>query len=153
MSSHKLSTVNVNQGTHKLLKSLSKTHDKPIVELIQFMALYMKQSGLNPDQVTSESPQKAIKELSKRVDQVIGVVKVLEQEKLNPLLEQIMMLVRRSEMVLKDAPTESSFKTVIARLETMIEEDQKYHTEQLKAQHDFYMKEIEALLKKYKVGT
>ena len=142
-----MKTVSINEPTHKELKALCKTHKKSIVEFMQFGVLYFKQTGIDPEHAFSESPQKAIKELSKRVEQIIGLIKTQEQEKINPLLETIMMLVRRLEMMLNDAPKETSFKAVITRMETMMEEDEKYHSQQMKAQDKFYKESLEEILK------
>lgn len=144
-----MKTINIDEATHRELKSLSKSHQKTMVDFIKLAVLFFKQTGINPENPQAENPQKAIRELSKRTEQIIGVIKAHEQDKLNPLLETIMMLVRRTEMMLNDAPKETSFKSIISRMETMMDEDQKYHLEQMKAQHKFYTESIGDILKKY----
>ena len=122
-----------------------------MVKFLQHGVLYFKKTGINPELALSESPQSAIKELSKRVEQIIGVVKTQEQEILNPLLEQLMMLVRRAEMLLTDAPKESTFKTILGTTEKMIESDQEHHVEQLKTQHKYYKDQVEQLQKNFEL--
>lgn len=131
-------TVSINKLTHKELKSLCKMYQITIIDFIQHGVNYFKQTGINPEHVPLESPRKAIRELTLRVEQIIGVVKTHEHEKLNPLLEHIMMLCRRIELLLNDAPKESTFKVVLTRIEDVIDEDKKRHVEQLRAQEKHY---------------
>jgi len=139
----KLKTVNVDGHTHNELKKLSKAYKNSIGEFIRYGVIYFKKTGINPQESAEENPQKAIKELTRRVEQIIGVIKSQEQDKINPLLESIMMLVRRTELLLSDAPKESTFKTVLTRTEEMIEADQKHHYEQLTTQHKYYKGQAE----------
>lgn len=148
-----MKTINLNEITHKNLKVLSKSHKKTMVEFVQLAVVYFKKTGIDPELPTTESPQNAIKELSKRVEQIIGVVKTQEQEKMNPLLEQLMMLVRRAEMLLNDAPKESTFKTILGTTEKMIEADQEHHVEQLKTQHKYYKDQVELQQKNYELAN
>jgi hypothetical protein len=149
MGEHKRRTINVSGTTHKELKALCKAQKKSIVEFIQYGVLYFKQTGIDPEVAQTDSPQKNIRELTKRVEQIKGMIEAPVQDKMKSLFENIMILVRRSESLFNEAPKEATFKTVITRLEEMMEEDQKYHSEQLKAQHNFYTESIEDILKKY----
>jgi prefoldin subunit 5 len=144
-----MKTVGIDDFTHKQLKSLCKTYGKSIVEFIRHGVVYFKKTGINPEESTNESPQKAIRELARRVEQIIGVIKAQQQDTMNPLLEQLMMLVSRMEMLLGDAPKETTFKIVLSRTEEMIEADQKHHLEQLTTQHKYYKEQMDALQKSY----
>ncbi len=138
-----MKTIGIDDLTHKELKNLCKAHKKTIVEFLRYGVVYFKKTGIDPEHSIDESPQKAIKELTRRVDQIIGVIKAQEQDKMNPLLEQLMMLVRRSEILLNDAPKESTFKAVLSRTEEMIDADQKHHLEQLETQHKYYKEQLD----------
>ena len=144
-----MKSIALSEGAHKEVKILCKTLGLNIGEFVQQSAYYFKKTGINPSKSDSESPHKVVKELERRIGQGIAYIKTHEQEKINPLLENIMMLVRRLEMTLNDAPKEATFKAVITRMETMMEEDQKYHNEQLKAQHKFYTESLERILKNH----
>ena len=139
-----MKNVTIDDFTHKELKSLCRSHKKSIIEYLRHGVLYFKKTGIDPGQSIIESPQKAIKELSRRLDQVIGVIKAQEQDKMNPLLEQLMMLVKRVEMLLGDAPKESTFKAVLTRTEEMIEADQTNHLQQLESQHKYYKQQMDS---------
>jgi hypothetical protein len=133
-----MKTIGIDDYTHKELKSLCSAHKKSIIEFIRYGVIYFKKTGIDPEQSSNENPQKAIKELTRRVDQVIAVIKAQQQDTMNPLLEQLMMLIRRMEILVGDAPKESTFKAVLSRTEEMIEADQKHHLEQLQTQHNYY---------------
>lgn len=144
-----MKTISIDEYTHKELKSLCKSYKKSIVEFTRHGVMYFKKTGIDPERSSTESPQKAIQELSKRVEQIIAVIKVQEQDKMNPLLEQLMLIVRRLELMLNDAPKETSFKTILNRTEEMMEADQKNHVEQLKTQHKYYKDQLDQLQKNY----
>jgi hypothetical protein len=144
-----MKSIAINEQAHKEIKALCKTLEVNIGEFVQYSVQYFKRTGIDPGKSDNENPHKALKELSKRVEQIIGVIKTQEQDKINPLLDTIMMLVRRAELMLNEAPKETTFKTVLTRMEDIMEEDQKHHSEQLKAQHKYYTESIEKLLKNY----
>ena len=144
-----MKTINLDEYTHKELKSLCKVGKRSMVEFIRQGVVYFRKTGIDPNGSPDESPQKSIKELTRRVEQIIGVIKAQEQDKMNPLLEQLMMLVSRGEILFGDAPKESTFKSVLHKTEEMIEADQNHHLEQLNTQHKYYTDHMDSVDKKY----
>jgi len=106
-------TIAVKEKIHKEVKTLSKTLELELGEFVEHSMLYFKKTGINPSKSLSESPLKAIEELTKRVGQVVGYIKTQEQEKLNPLLEQLIILSRRLEDALNKLPASERFDQVI----------------------------------------
>ena len=106
-------TISVNQQTHAEVKTLSKTLNLELGEFVQHSAVYFKKTGIDPSKSEAESPLKAIKELEKRVGQVVGFIKAQEQEKLNPLLEQLIFLTQNLDEVVKTLPASERFDQVI----------------------------------------
>jgi len=144
-----MKSIGISERTHKEVISICKSLEIRIGEFVHYSAHYFKKTGIDPSKPDSESPYKVVKEMERRIGQVISYIKTHESDKLNPLLEQLMMLVRRSEIMLNDAPKESSFKDVLKRMEEMMEADQKHHLEQLKTQHKYYKEQLEHLQKSY----
>ncbi len=144
-----MKSIGVSEQTHKEVIKVCKTLEINIGEFVHCSALYFKKTGIDPSKPDNESPYKVVKELERRVGQVIAYIKTHESEKLNPLLEQLMMLVRRAEIMLNDAPKESTFKNILNRMEEMMESDQQHHMEQLKTQHKYYKEQLEHLQKSY----
>lgn len=142
-----MKSIGVSERTHKEVRTVCKNLEINIGEFVHYSAIYFKRTGIDPSKPDSESPYKVVKELEKRMGQVIAYIKTHESDKLNPLLEQLMMLVRRAELMLNDAPKETTFKTVLSRMEEMMEADQKHHLEQLKTQHKYYKEQLEHLQK------
>jgi len=143
-----MTTIGIDEISHKELKSLCKAHKKSIVEFMRHTVIYLKKTGIDPEHSPNETPQKAIHELSKKLGYAIGFMKAQELEKINPLLETMMMLVRRAELMLNDAPKETSFKSTLNKMEEMMEADQNYHLEQLKNQHKYYTDQLDLLQKR-----
>ncbi len=148
-----MKTIGIDDYTHKELKNLCKVGRRSMVEFVRQGVVYFKKTGIDPGQSPNDSPQKAIQELTRRVEQIIGVIKTQEQDRINPLLEQLMMLVRRGEILFGDAPKETTFKSVLHRTEEMIEADQKHHLEQLNTQHKYYKEQMDSLQKNYQQNT
>ena len=106
-------TIAVKEKIHKEVKTLSKTLELELGEFVEHSMLYFKKTGINPSKSVSESPLKAIEELNKRVGQVVGYIKTQEQEKLNPLLEQLIILTRILDEAIKKLPASERFDQVI----------------------------------------
>src|SRR5438105_3514634 len=94
-------TIAVDEQTHAEVKTLSKTLDLELGEFVKHSAVYFKKTGIDPSKSDNESPLKAIKELDKRVGQIVFFIKTQEHEKLNPLLEQLILVTRLLDEALK----------------------------------------------------
>src|ERR1035437_4494201 len=106
-------TIAVNAQTHAEVKTLSKTLNMELGEFVKHSAVYFKKTGIDPSKSDNESPLKAIKELEKRVGQVVAYIKTHEQEKLNPLLDQLISLTRKLDEALNILPKSERFDQVI----------------------------------------
>jgi len=100
--------IAVDDHTHKEAKTLCKTLDLTLGELFKYCVTYVKKTGIDPSKADSESPHKVVKELEKRIGQLVAFIKTQEQEKLNPLLEHLIILTRELDDVLKKLPKEES---------------------------------------------
>lgn len=108
-----MTTIAIDKLTHKEAKALSKTLELTLGELMKHGVIYFKKTGIDPSKSDIESPYKAIKELEKRVGQVVGYIKTQEQEKLNPLLEQLILVSRKLDEALIKLPASERFEQVI----------------------------------------
>jgi hypothetical protein len=108
-----MTSIAVNRHALKEAKLASKTLNLTLGEFVLHSAEYFRKTGIDPSKSDIESPYKAIKELEKRVGQVVGYIKTQEQEKLNPLLEQLIILSRRLDEALTKLPASERFDQVI----------------------------------------
>ena len=108
-----MTSIAVDQHTLKEARIASKTLDLSLGKFVLHSAVYFRKTGIDPSKSDMESPYKAIKELEKRVGQVVAYIKTQEQEKLNPLLEQLIILTRGLDEVLKKVPVSERFEQVI----------------------------------------
>ena len=106
-------TIAVNEQTHGEVKILCKTLQLELGEFVKHSAVYFKKTGIDPSKSDNESPLKAIKELYQRVGQVVAFLKTQEQEKLNPLFEQLIVLTRTLDEAIKKLPASERFDQVI----------------------------------------
>ncbi|MFI5163700.1 MAG: BfmA/BtgA family mobilization protein [Bacteroidia bacterium] len=106
-------SIAIDQHTHKEVKIICKTLDVPYGKFVLHSAEYFRKTGIDPSKSVSENPYQAIKELDKRVGQVVGFIKTQEQEKLNPLLEQLIFLTRTLDDSIKILPKSERFDQVI----------------------------------------
>ena len=106
-------TIAINAQTHAEVKTLSKTLNMELGEFVKHSAVYFKKTGIDPSKSENESPVKIMKELEKRVGQVVAYIKTHEQEKLNPLLDQLIILTRKLDEALNILPKSERFDQVI----------------------------------------
>jgi cell fate (sporulation/competence/biofilm development) regulator YlbF (YheA/YmcA/DUF963 family) len=104
--------IAVDDNTHKEAKKLSKTLDISLGELVQHSVVYFKKTGINPSNADNESPIKAIKELDKHIGQIVAFIRTHEKEKLNPLLEYLIIISKQLDDSIKKLPTAERFEDV-----------------------------------------
>lgn len=108
-----MTSIAVSAHALKEAKIASKTLELTLGEFVLHSAEYFRKTGIDPSKSDNENPYKAIKELEKRVGQVVAYIKTQEQEKLNPLLEQLIFLTRKLDEVVKKLPASERFDQVI----------------------------------------
>lgn len=108
-----MTTIAIDEQTHKEAKKLCKTLDLNLGELVQHSVVYFKKTGINPSQAENESPYKAIKELDKHIGQIVAFIRTQEKEKLNPLLEHLIIISRQLDDTIKTLPTIERFEEVV----------------------------------------
>lgn len=144
-----MKSIAVSEHVHKEVKTLCKTLELTIGEFVKSSAHYFKRTGIDPSKSDNESPHKVVKELERRIGQVIAFIKTQETDKLNPLLEHLVILSRALEDTLEKAPKEETFIRVMSRISEMEEAEQKYHLEQMKEQQKYYRQLLEHLQNNY----
>lgn len=142
-------TIAVNEQTHKEAKALCKNLGINLGEFVKSSTHYFKRTGIDPSKSDNESPHKVVKELERRIGQVIAFIKTQERDKLNPLLEHLVILSRALEDTLEKAPKEETFIKVMNRVSEMEEAEQKNHLEQMQQQQKYYRQLLEHLQNNY----
>ncbi len=89
-----LTTVNIKKEYQKELKKLSQSWGMSQVEFINNAIWYFKKTGINPKS-TIFSPKEEISKLEARLNQVLKFIRQQEKEKLNPLLDELIITERR----------------------------------------------------------
>lgn len=144
-----MKSIAVSEHVHKEIKTLCKTFELTIGEFVKSSTHYFRKTGIDPSKSDSESPHKVVKELERRIGQVIAFIKTQEQDKLNPLLEHLIILTRQLEDTIEKAPKEETFIKVMNRVSEMEEAEQKHHLEQMKEQQKYYKQLLEHLQNNY----
>ncbi|HAF30436.1 MAG TPA: hypothetical protein DCG75_15445 [Bacteroidales bacterium] len=89
-----LTTVNIDKASQKELKKLSQSWEMSQVEFLNNAIWYFKKTGINPISPIF-SPKEEMAKMNKRLDQVIKFIRHQQTEKLNPLLDEIIIVERR----------------------------------------------------------
>ena len=144
-----MKSIAIKERDHKEVKAFCKTIGLNIGEFVPCAATYFKRTGIDPSKDDSESPHKVVKELERRIGQVIAYIKTHEKDKLNPLLESLIILTRQMEDAIKKAPKAERFEHIVLKINEMMEADQNNHTEQLKEQHKYYTQILETQQKNH----
>ena len=109
-------TIAVTEKIHEEVKTLCKTLGLEFGEFVEHSMLYFKKTGVNPSKSVNESPLKAIEEQNKRVGQAVSFMKKHEQDKLNPLHEELMLLTNTLKESLKILPKSERFEQVVKNI-------------------------------------
>ncbi len=144
-----MKSIAIDEQAHKEVKAVCKTLGLNIGEFVLYSATYFKKTGIDPSKDESESPHKVVKELERRIGQVIAYIKTHEKDKLNPLLESLIILSRQMEDTIQKAPKSERFEHVLKQINEMVDADQNHHVEQLKKQDNYYRQILETLQKNY----
>lgn len=89
-----LTTVNIDKASQKELKKLSQSWGMSQVEFLNHAIWYFKKTGIKPNSPIF-SPMEEIAKMNKRLDQVIKFIRHQQTEKLNPLLDEVIIVERR----------------------------------------------------------
>ena len=111
-----MTTIAIDEKTHKEAKTLCKTLDLTLGELVQHSVIYFKKTGVNPSKSDNDSPLKAIEGLTKETRQVVGFLKEHEQKKLNPLHDGLILLKNTLGDSLKILPKSERFEQVVKNI-------------------------------------
>jgi len=144
-----MKSIAVSEQVHKETKTLCKALELKLGEFVKSSAHYFKRTGIDPSKSDNESPHKVVKELERRIGQVITFIKTRERDKLNPLLEHLVILTRSLEDTIDKAPKEETFIKVMNCVSEMEEAEQNHHLEQMKEQQKYYKQLLEHLQNNY----
>ena len=106
-------SIAIDQHTHKEVRIICKTLGMPYGKFVLHSAVYFRRTGIDPSESGIDNPYKAVKELEKRMGQIVGFIKTHEQQKLNPLFEQLILLTRKLNEALQKLPASERFDQVI----------------------------------------
>ena len=123
--------IALNEKAHEEVKKLANIFNLHIGEFVEHSIMYFKKTGINPSNADNESPIKAIKELDKHIGQIVGFIRTLEKEKLNPLLEHLLIISKQLDDTIKKLPTTEHFKKVIDGVNILIENYTENHKKQV----------------------
>src|ERR1039457_298151 len=108
-----MTTIAVDEYTHQEAKTLCKTLELTLGELVQHGVLYFKKTGIDPSKSNSENPNKAIQELNKTVGQLVNLVTKHQQEKVVELFERLLNLTESLEKAQGILPKSERFEQVV----------------------------------------
>src|ERR1039458_2126908 len=108
-----MTTIAVDEYTHQEAKTLCKTFELTLGELVQHGVLYFKKTGIDPSKSNSENPNKVIQELNKTVGQLVNLVTKHQQEKVVLLFERLLNLTESLEKTQGILPKSERFDQVI----------------------------------------
>ena len=108
-----MTTIAVDEYTHQEAKTLCKTLELTLGELVQHGVLYFKKTGIDPSKSSSENPNKAIQELNKTVGQLVNLVTKHQQEKVVELFERLLNLTESLEKAQGILPKSERFEQVV----------------------------------------
>lgn len=143
--------IAVDELTHKEAKKLCKTLDISLGELVQHSVVYFKKTGINPSNAENESPIKAIKELDKHIGQIVAFIRTQEKEKLNPLLEYLIIISKQLDDSIKKLPAAERFEVVIKSVNAHLNAGQENYKKQMAVLTESRQETLEYQMKEHNV--
>ena len=110
-----LTTVNIKKEFQKELRKLSQSWGISQVEFLNNAIWYFKKTGINP-QSPIFSPKEELVKLEVRLNQIIKFIRLQEKEKLNPLLDELIITERRLKESLALGVDKSDFDTLSSKV-------------------------------------
>jgi hypothetical protein len=110
-----LTTTNIGLVQRDRLKLLSRKHGVSQVEFINACVEYFHKSQVNPLEPIL-SPKDEIAKLTKRVDQVVRFIRTQEEKKLDPLLNNLIIVERKFQEMLGQSLTRKDYNKAYVSL-------------------------------------
>jgi hypothetical protein len=121
-----LTTTNIGKSELKQLRILATRHNLKQVDFINHAIAYFKKTGINPAEEIF-TPREEINKLSNRVDQVIRFIRTQEEKKLNPLLDELILVNRKINDQLDGQINIDHFHQILRILKHIVEYSKMNH--------------------------
>lgn len=120
-----ITTVSIDSETGAKLDRLAKSNNLSKKALLSLMLDYFEKYGINPAE--HESPAQEMQKLIKRVDQIVGFIKVQEKELIRPLVASVSMTEERIKSDLDNIAKKEKLQEFIDAVSknTAVQQEQK----------------------------
>lgn len=120
-----ITTVSIDSETGAKLDRLAKSNNLSKKALLSLMLDYFERYGINPAE--HESPAQEMQKLIKRVDQIVGFIKVQEKELIRPLVASVSMTEERIKVDLDNIAKKEKLQEFIDAVSknTAVQQEQK----------------------------
>lgn len=120
-----ITTVSIDSETGAKLDRLAKSNNLSKKALLSLMLDYFERYGINPAE--HESPAQEMQKLIKRVDQIVGFIKVQEKELIRPLVASVSMTEERIKSDLDNIAKKEKLQEFIDAVSknTAVQQEQK----------------------------
>lgn len=120
-----ITTVSIDSETGVKLDRLAKSNNLSKKALLSLMLDYFEKYGINPAE--HESPAQEMQKLIKRVDQIVGFIKVQEKDLIRPLVASVSMTEERIKVNLDNMAKKEKLQEFIDAVSrnTAVQQEQK----------------------------
>lgn len=120
-----ITTVSIDSETGAKLDRLAKSNNLSKKALLSLMLDYFERYGINPAE--HESPAQEMQKMIKRVDQIVGFIKVQEKELIRPLVASVSMTEERIKVDLDNIAKKEKLQEFIDAVSqnTAVQQEQK----------------------------
>ena len=120
-----ITTVSIDSETGAKLDRLAKSNNLSKKALLSLMLDYFEKYGINPAE--HESPAQEMQKLIKRVDQIVGFIKVQEKDLIRPLVASVSMTEERIKVDLDNIAKKEKLQEFIDAVSqnTAVQQEQK----------------------------
>nr|WP_319400900.1 BfmA/BtgA family mobilization protein [uncultured Carboxylicivirga sp.] len=137
-------TINISKVHYKQLKTLSKRFGVSNLQFINAAVNFLRTSGVNPlDKNIGAAEQ--FKRLEKRNDEILRFFRVFESQKLQPILDNLIITQRMLDEKTSDIPTCKDIKDIEANMNRDFKNGVEYIHKGQASNHN-YLKKIDKIL-------
>lgn len=144
MRTTEITTTNISVAFKKELKKMATSYGKTQMAFLHDCIFYFKSTGMNPSIVEPYSPQDAISKLAKSVNTSISFFQKFEKEKIQPLLDQLIIASSKLSKSIEYTISKDDLKEIKQTIE-LIGHHQQIITQFMNATGDFQVNNFEPI--------
>jgi exonuclease VII large subunit len=131
--------------THKEITALCNSWGIKIGEFPKYSMQFFKKTGINPNLPIAETPTEAVKGLTKKVNEQMTNFKRWEDDKYEPLLDNLKLTIKKLSDVIDNKVIKEQFDSLKGSINSQVNQLKEQHKKTIELTETYYDHHISAL--------